>query len=91
MSGVTQKGQSDLCVQTTVILPLVWFIKHRGTGLGVSGPGQAPKSTSVGSMLTGGGKTAMSLVPSKKHSVMGGMRGYCRADASAESCAGKDR
>lgn len=90
VSGVTQKGQSDLRVQTTVILPLVWFLRHKGIGLGALGPGQAPKSTSKGSRLTAGGKTARSLVPSKKYSIMGGIWGYFGAGKSSRSCTGRD-
>lgn len=90
VSGVTQKGQSDLRVQTTVILPLVLFLRHKGIGLGALGPGQAPKSTSKGSRLIAGEKTARSLVPSKKYSIMGGIWGYFGAGKSSRSCTGRD-
>lgn len=55
--GVTQKGQSALRVQATVILPLVWFIRHRGTGLwGPGGLGQAPQIHLDGLNADGWGK-----------------------------------
>lgn len=61
----------------------------QGTGLGSWGLGQAIKSTSMGSMLTAGERWATPLVPSKKYSVIGGMRDT-RAGMSSESCSGKE-